>query len=71
MNRVGATTMDDMQDFWVSLRKVTLRLSLIFWVCMSVADRLHARPQQNRQFLSGPIEPGHCRVSIDLLWWLA
>lgn len=71
MNRAGATTMDDTQDFRVSLCKATLRFSLIYWTCMFVAERLHARSRGNGQFSSGLIAPGRYRASIDLPWRLA
>ena len=40
INRARATAMDDTQDFRVSLLKATLRLSLIYWTCMFVADSI-------------------------------
>lgn len=71
MNRAGATMMDDTQDFRVSLCKATLRLSLIYWTCMFVAERLRARSRGNGQFSSGLIAPGRYRASINLPWRLA
>lgn len=40
MNRAGATMMDDTRDFRASLRRATLRLSLVYWACMFVADSI-------------------------------
>lgn len=41
MDRAASgTMMDDTQDFRASLRRATLRLSLIYWACMFVADSI-------------------------------